>query len=270
MIPELIRILSDQGGHVLVIFLLVGVLRPVGLLFGFVPFMWAFGQGQMIRMGVAFALGLPTLAAVAPDLATLAASKAIAPLALVAIKEISLGLLLGFVLSLPFFALRFAGSIVATYKGESDGGFEAPNDGTMESLAKLFQLIGLAAFAYAGGVWITVSLLYDSYKIWPLLSVFPVLQPGAADVALEALGFTLWLAIQTALPLLVILVFVDFSLAIAGRIGRRFRFYEMSFLLKNLTALLLLPMMTYIIWIVNSDIVSASANGFDFFRAFFE
>ena len=115
-----------------------------------------------------------------------------------------------------------------------------------------------------------MSLLYDSYKIWPLLSVFPVLQPGAADVALEALGFTLWLAIQTALPLLVILVFVDFSLAIAGRIGRRFRFYEMSFLLKNLTALLLLPMMTYIIWIVNSDIVSASANGFDFIRAFFE
>lgn len=269
MVGDLFRIVAAYGIEEIYPILILATLRPFGLLFGFTAISWAFGAGRTLRLSVAVALGLPTLAVTVSDIETLVAEATIGQLALVAPKEFLLGLLLGFLASLPFWALRYAGSIIATFKGEADGGFQDPADGTMESLAVLFQLIGLAAFAHAGGLWIITANLYQSYGIWPLYSAFPEFQGNTIRVVFDILITTLLLAIRTALPILAVLVFVDFTLMIAARIGRRFRLFEYSFMAKNLSVVLLLPVFAYLLWTMNTDIADASAQGLDFLQEIF-
>ncbi|MEP3636078.1 MAG: flagellar biosynthetic protein FliR [Paracoccaceae bacterium] len=270
MIGDLFRIIAVYGIEEIYPILIVVVLRPFGLLFGFTAFSWAFGTGRTLRISVAVALGLPTLAVTVTDIETLVADATIGQLFILAPKEFLLGLLLGFLASLPFWALRYAGSIVATFKGEADGGFQDPVDGTMESMAVLFQLIGLAAFAHAGGLWLTTANLYQTYSIWPLYSVFPEFQGDTTRVVFDILTATLLTAIRTALPILAILIFIDFTLMIAARIGRRFRLFEYSFMAKNMAVVLLLPVVAYLLWAMNADIDAASSDGIEFLRAIFK
>ncbi|MEM9785999.1 MAG: flagellar biosynthetic protein FliR [Pseudomonadota bacterium] len=270
MVPDLFRLVAAHGIEEVYPVLLVALLRPLGLLFGFTAFNWAFGTGRTLRISVAVALGLPTLAVTVHELEPLIADVTIAQIALLTPKELGIGFLLGFLASLPFFALRYAGTIVATYKGEADGGFGDPVDGTMESVAVLFQLIGLAAFAYGGGLWLTTANLYQSYGIWPLYSVFPRLNADAVGTLFSILIDTMLIAIRTAVPLLAILVFVDFTLAVAARIGRRFRLFDYSFLAKNLITLLLLPVFAYLVWLTAQDIDLAAAQSLPLLRELFE
>jgi type III secretion protein T len=267
MVPDLFRVVAQYGIEEVYPILIVVLLRPFGLLFGFTAFSWAFGTGRTLRISVAVALGLPTLAVTITDLETLVSTATFGQIVLVAPKEFMLGFLLGFLASLPFWALRYAGAIIATFKGESDGGFQDPVDGTMESLAMLFQLIGLAAFANAGGLWLTTASLYQSYGVWPVYALFPDFRPEAARVVFDILTATLVTAIRTALPILAILVFIDFCLAVAARIGRRFRLFEYSFMAKNLTVVLLLPVFAYLIWVMNGDIDVASSQALTFLQA---
>ena len=261
MVPELFRLVAAHGIEEIYPIVLIVLLRPFGLLFGFTAFSWAFGNGRTLRISVAVALGLPTLAVTITELEPLIEDVSIGEIALLTPKELGIGLILGFLASLPFWALRYAGTIVGTYKGEADGGFQDPVDGTMESLAMLFQLIGLAAFAHAGGLWLTVANLYQSYSIWPLYSVFPSFNPWATGALFDILINTILTAVRTAVPLLAILVFIDFTLAVAARIGRRFRFYEYSFIAKNLATLFLMPVFAYLIWLTAQtiDLVSAES-----------
>lgn len=270
MVPDLIRIIAEYGPLQIIPLLIITVMRPFGLLFAFIPFFWAFGNDAMVRMSVAFAFGLPTLAASVSGIEELVADQDFWQMAVVAPKEVAIGMLLGFLMSLPFWALRYAGTVIATYKGEADGGFETPQDGTVDSVAALFELIAIAAFVYAGGLWMTVVTLYASYDIWPLMSALPVFSANASAVLFDTLASTLMITVQTALPILIVLIIADFVLAIGGRIGRRYQLGELSFIVKNFTTVLILPVVVYLVWITNVDIDLASAAGLDIMRALFE
>ncbi|WP_296428251.1 flagellar biosynthetic protein FliR [Yoonia sp.] len=267
MIGDLARIISQYGIEEVMPILFVVTLRPLGLLFGFGLFSWAFRGARTVRISIAIALGLPTLALTIPDIELLIAQATFGRIAWLAPKEIMLGMAMGFLATLPFWALRYAGSIVAVYKGESDGGFQDPEGGTFESTALLFQLIGMAAFVNADGLWLTVANLYKSYQIWPLNSPFPLVAFETSTLLFGILTTTLVTAIRTALPLLAILIFIDFTLAVATRIGRQIKLYDHAFAVKNLAALSLMPMFAYLIWIINADIGLVSADGFSFLKA---
>jgi|GEM_PF-6875508 len=267
MTAELLDIIAANGLLQGLPLLVLALLRPFGLMFGFLPFYWAFGPDAMIRTSIALTIGLPTLAASATEIDQLITQGGFAQMAIIAPKEVALGLLLGFFLSLPFWALRYAGAIIATYKGEADGGFETPQDGTITSIERLFEVIAIAAFVYAGGFWLTVTTLYSTYDIWPLTSAMPSIDPMATTILFDALNATLMITVQTALPLLIILFLVDFVLSIGARMARRYQLGDMAFLLKNLTVLLLLPVIVYMVWRINTDIDAASVAGFDILRA---
>lgn len=267
---DLLDIIATNGVLQGLPLLVLALLRPFGLMFGFLPFYWAFGPDAMIRTSIALTIGIPTLAASTAEINQLVVDGGFANMALIASKEVAIGLLLGFFLSLPFWALRYAGAMIATYKGEADGGFETPQDGTITSIERLFEVIAIAAFVYAGGFWLTISTLYSTYDIWPLNRAVPSIDPMATTALMDALSMTLTIMVQTALPLLIVLFLVEFVLSIGARMAKRYQLGDMIFLLKNLITLLLLPVVVYMLWMIHTDIDMAAMAGLDILRGVLE
>lgn len=248
MAPDaLIDLVLREGAQAIYPILLFTLLRPLGLVFGFVAFTWAVGRARVLRMSIATGLGLPTLAVHADQLAAVVAIEATASLALLAGKEFLIGYAMGFLASLPFFALQFAGAITDAFRGETDSGLIDPMGGTLQTSALLYVLIGLSVFAAAGGLWGLVTILYGSYDVWTLTAPLPRLDAGALGIAMDAFGAMLLLTVRTALPLLALLLAIEFVAAVAARLAKKFGLQDLTFTAKNLVTILMLPVIAWFV-----------------------
>lgn len=270
MIPDLFRAVATYGIETIFPIILVVMLRPLGLLYGFSPFAFAFSRGLIVRVSVAVALGMPILGLSVAQFGDQFIEIDRLKLFVFSFKELAIGFALGFIASIPFYIYRYAGSAVANYKGEADGGFTDPSDGTIESTAMLFQLIGMAAFTWAGGFWILTASLYQSYPIWPIDSAIPVFASAAPAEFAELLLSSLVLMFKIAAPLFGILIFIDLFLATCARIAPRFQLFQYSLWSKNLAALIAMPLFVYIIWLSSQDISRFSFDAVGFLQGVLE
>ena len=247
---ELILLIQRTGFEGAYGILAFAAARPLGLLFGFQAFAWAIGTWVSLRLGIAVAIGLPTLMVTLPQIAVLVTEADAIDAAIVAPREFVIGFGLGLLASLPFFALQYAGAVTDAFRGESDGGQTDPSGGgTLQTFSVLYLVIGFAVFFAAGGLWSLVGILYDSYAVWPVEAAAPSLGDEGAMLVLMLLGETLATTVRLALPLLALLLLIEFAVGIAARLGRRTGFYDMAFPTKNLAAILALPMVA---WFVHS------------------
>lgn len=225
------------------LFIALNMLRPFGLMFGFLAFGWGMATSVLPRAAISIALSLPIMLTSIEGFADLRANLGGANIALVLIKEFALGYGLGVLASLPFLALQFAGAITDTYRGESNAGTADPSGGQLQTFGLLYLLIGLSGFFAAGGLWRLIDGVYQSYVIWPIGLVLPDFTGDAGLMVAGLVDALLRDALLIAAPLLIIFVAIDFALAIAARLAQRFRLYEHAFLSKNLTAMVALPIL---------------------------
>ncbi len=249
MDEQLFRLLAESGAEGLYGLIVFGAVRPLGLIFGFQAFAWAIGQAVMLRIAIAIALGLPTLALNLPQIEPLILDVSPYAAALVAPREFAIGFGLGFLASLPFFALQYAGAVTDSFRGESDGGQPDPaGGGTMQTFSVLYIVIGFAVFFSLGGLWTLVGILYQSYEIWPVEAAMPRFSDGGARLALMLLSETLATSVRLALPLFALLLVLEIAVGAAARLGRRAGFYELAFPTKNLATILALPLVGWFIF----------------------
>lgn len=225
----------------------LGVLRTFGLLFGFLAFGWGLGRSVSLRIGIAFSLSLPFMFSVLEQVDTLAEQTNPLNLALIGIKEFFIGFALGLLASGPFRAMQYAGAISDAFRGEAESGVLSPEGTPIQTFSLLYTVIGFSVFFAMGGLWHLIEILYRTYDIWPLDAPLPTFYGGAPDIALAALNDSLKLAIQIAAPLMILLFSVELILMVATKLGRRFNLYSMSFLVKNMLTLLMLPLMAIVI-----------------------
>lgn len=234
--------------------MILTVLRPLGLLFGFVVMRWAFGRAWVLRISIGLALALPVLAGNITEVEELIVEGNIRSLVFIAPKEFGIGYGLGFLSSLPLVALQFSGAITDAFRGETDSGLTSPTGEPLTTFGALYIVIGFAAFAAFGGLLIMVESLYRSYAIWHLGNTFPTLDEDAAMLAAQMLGTVLRLAIQIAAPLLIFLAAIEFVISISARLARRFNLYDHSFSLKNLGGILSLPLLALFVWMLAEEL----------------
>lgn len=257
MEEELLRLVTATGFEGVYGIIVFAVARPLGLLFGFQAFAWAIGYSVVLRLGIAIAIGLPTLALSLPRIATLVEEADPLTSALVAPREFIIGFGLGLLASLPFLALQYAGAITDAFRGESDGGQPDPSGGgTLQTFSVLYVVIGFAVFFAAGGLWSLVDMLYRSYLVWPVEVGLPALADGGAIMVLMLLGETLLTSVRLALPLLALLVVIEFAVGVAARLGRRTGFYDMAFPTKNLATILALPLVAWFVHAASGDLTA--------------
>ncbi len=267
---EFIRFIGDYGIAKVYPVMILVALRPFGLLFGFLAMTWALKSALMLRLSIALVFALPTVAGSLGSIERLVADPSILELAPLALKEFGVGYALGFLASLPFYAVQYAGAITDAFRGENDTGHQDPTGGSLHTSSILYLVIAFFAFFSFDGFQRLLQNLYASYDIWPLTLVFPTFSSEAALHAVDILLRTLASAIWISLPLLALLVVVEFSVSIAARLGKRFNFYDMAFPIKNVLTVVSLPLVVWLIWSLSGDMIEESAMALRILEGFFE
>lgn len=138
----------------------------------------------MLRVAVAASLGL----VVAPSLMPFVAGwdPHGGQLALLMLKEAFIGLVLGCLIAVPFWAFEAVGFLMDNQRGATMGATLDPLTGNDSSpLGSLFSQAFIVFVFVSGGFLVILDVLYDSYALWGVFQWMPQLRPESVPVLIE-------------------------------------------------------------------------------------
>lgn len=205
------------------------------------PFFSRIRLAGLLRNGVALAFAIPII----PALIEVLREGHMTTTVIVAymLKEFVVGLMLGLVMGVPFWAAEAAGDILDLQRGSSMGTLVDPMM-THETSATgtLLTLVMMTIYLAAGGLEVTLSSLYDSYSLWPVDNLLPALGKEAAAIFLELLNRTISMALALVFPLIVSLLLSDVVLALLARASPHLNIFALSLIVKTLVFSLVFPL----------------------------
>lgn len=238
----LARLLADVGLDIDRALLLgalgAGRVLPVFLL---APF---FG-GRLVPLAIRAALAFAFVALLYPALdAGAPAALALGPMQLAALvaKELAIGTMLAFLVSLPFFAAEAAGRLIDTVRSANLAEVIVPQTGAPSSpLGDLGLQLAVIVFFALDGHLIFLRSLALSYDAVPLLA-FPGadVAPVAATLAMEASGRLLIAAVGLAAPVVAALFLAELALGLLSRAAPQLQLHAIGMPLKSIAAILVL------------------------------
>jgi type III secretion protein T len=231
----------------------VSVARIGGLMAIF-PGFTRLGLSGVLRGSVALVLTL-LLVPVVKD-AWIQSAPSTGEAALLIFKETIIGLTLGLVLGIPFWAAEAAGSFLDLQRASSLASLFDPSQAEEANVtATLFTLLSLALFYGAGGFTLTLGTLYDSYTIWPIGRFLPLFSADAGELFLGILDRIFSMGLMLVIPLVLILLIADIALALVAKAAPHLQVFDLSLSVKNfLIVILLVPYLAFLVSYMKRDI----------------
>ena len=193
----------------------------------------------LLRNGVAIGVGL----VVAPMLMPAVAEASLGGLALIALilKEAFIGLMLGFLVALPFWAVEAAGFVIDNQRGASVAATINPMTGHDTSPLGIMLVQGFIAFFFIiGGFLVLLGMVYDSYLQWHPLHFWPQLDMAASELFMGQLNRLVVLALLLAAPVLVAMFLAELGLALVSRFTPQLQVFILAMPIKSGLAMLTL------------------------------
>ncbi len=163
------------------------------------------------------------------------------PLALIAMKEALLGLLIGFAVASLFWAVEAVGFFIDNQRGASIASTLNPLTGNDTSpLGLLFNQAFIVYFLVAGGLLVLLGLLYQSHRLWPVLTYFPTLTPEGVAVFAALFENIVRLALLLAAPVLVAMLLAELGLALVSRSAPQLQVFFLAMPIKSGIAFLVM------------------------------
>lgn len=202
------------------------------------------GVTGLVRGGFSFAMAVPMLPVGMGTIASLDQSGALMVLVLLSAKEWIVGMGLGLLLGLPFWAAEMAGELLDVQRGMAGGSAQADPQGMNKTsmIGTFFAIASVALFLVAGGVDIIAGAVYDSYRLWPMGDLAPTIRPESVQVFVDLLHRMTLIAVSIAAPLAIATMASDFLLGFIGRLAPSLNSYQMGAALKSLILAVMLPL----------------------------
>ncbi len=160
-----------------------------------------------------------------------------------ALKESLLGLVLGLLSSIGFWAVHAAGTIIEHQAGLSMATTIDPTSGQEDTLiGTLFMQIFIVLFLASGGLLAMIGMLFDSYKIWPLASLAPLVgNLELTGVIMRGVAELIAIAVKIAAPFVILMLLLEGALGLLSRFAPQLNVFFLALPLKMLvmTAMLL-------------------------------
>lgn len=222
----------------------LGMARPAGI-FLILPVFTRAEMGTLIRLGLAFGLAFPILGYSQQSIAPTEADIQVVRLVLVALKELFVGVLIGFVIGIPFWAIQSVGELIDTQRGISNE--VAPVDPTTKSqssaLGLFLGLLGITIFVAADGLNTLVETLYGSYGLWPIQRFLPATDLDAMMDLARLVDRVLRTALLVGGPVIVLMLLLDLCVMLIGRFAPQLNANDLAPTVKNVAVVLF--MMAY-------------------------
>lgn len=213
----------------------IAAARMIGLV-SISPILRRAELGRVLAGVLAVGLALPVAASLGPAVEAATAARGTGlGLALLMGKEVLLGLFLGLLFAIPFWAVGAVGDLIDHQRSIGDSGHQDPvTRGNASIMSGLLTLTVIALFVTEGGLRVMVSTVYASYAVWPLDGFAPRFDRAALDALYALLGRVVRLAVVVAGPLVALFLVSDFALAGLSRMGGRIQLVSTLPLVKNL------------------------------------
>jgi flagellar biosynthesis protein FliR len=165
---------------------------------------------------------------------------------LIVMREILIGLMMGFVVYLFFSAIQTAGSLMDMQIGLAMANVVDPHTGVSAPLLGNFKyMLMLVVFLMMNGHHYAITGLMNSYQWMPLDNeLFSRMVSGSlTDYLIRVFGNTFLLALQVAAPLVVAMFLTDLGLGFLTKTAPQFNVFVIGVPLKLLLGLFLLVLL---------------------------
>jgi len=233
----------SQGDPVAFLSLLILFLARMLPIIALSPFFGAKILPHSVKVALAlciFAIFLPQLASTTP--ANLSFNF---EMLIIFFKEILVGFLMGYFVSIPFVIVQNTGALIDHQRGASSLMVSDPTTQTQTSpLGTLYNLLLIYLFYLINGPFTFIEMISTSYTILPptqfLNAAFFANNQGFFSEITRLMGQVMILSTQLAAPALIMILMTDFFLGIANRLAPQVQITFLGMPLKSLLALTIL------------------------------
>jgi type III secretion protein T len=150
------------------------------------------------------------------------------------IKEVAIGVTLGFATGFIFYISEGVGFIVDVQRGSSMATIFDPMAGTQTSLmgSTLLQIMS-ALFFTMGGFLFLISLIYKTYVIWPVFALSVTIDASFAQFFLDMLDQVMEIMLCLAAPILIVLFLAEFGLGMVNRFAPQLNVFFLAMPIKS-------------------------------------
>jgi type III secretion protein T len=149
-------------------------------------------------------------------------------------KEFFIGILLGFVFAIPFWALEMMGDLCDTQRGATIA--QTLNPLTSHESSPLGQLFSqaLVTLLFAiGGFVLLLGTVYDSFSIWPVFGWWPHFAGNAPKLALQMLDQFMSLTVLLAAPVIFSMFLAEAGMALISRFVPQLQVFFLAMPVKS-------------------------------------
>lgn len=165
------------------------------------------------------------------------------------LKELFIGVAIGFCFGIVFWAFSAAGSVIDSQVGMGMATVFDPIQGHQVSLhAEFLSHFAAWLFMASGAFLIFLDLLLSSYAIWPPTSFFPNLPATGMNLFVGHFSFMMTTLLVLAAPAMVVLLIIDLSFGLVNRYAPQLNVFALTLPIKAwlATAIILLMLGVYI------------------------
>ncbi len=149
-------------------------------------------------------------------------------LGVMVLREVAVGLTIGFATSLVFVGVRFAGELISVDSGLSIASLFDPEMNSQSSvISEFLYLIMLMVFLLVNGHHFVLEALYLSYAAVPIGDF--AFNGTAAQLLIKLSGFTFIVAMKLAAPVMVAMFLVNVALSILSRVMPQMNIFTLAF-----------------------------------------
>ena len=194
-------------------------------LFGALPVFAQRGVPMRVRVALAFLIAFCAQATL-PAMPVIPLDSG--PALLAVMQQLLIGLSLGFAVRVVFSGVEFAGEIIGLQMGLNIAGFFNPmTGGDATVVSRFFGLSVSWLFIVTGGHLVLIAAIVQSFQTFPVgpepFAFLRAVQPQVWGAEVFRLG--LWIA----LPMIAMLLFVNFVLGIISRVAQQMNIFAIGF-----------------------------------------
>ena len=216
-------------------------------------------QARTIKVAISAAIGMPIFIDIHEQIADRDFDAITTPF--IILKEVALGVLIGYILAMPFWIFQSVGAMIDNQRGALSAGYLNPASGPDASmigdwLGKIVVIIMLSTGAFHH----MFTFIYTSHSLFPVLEPFPLFQDQAWLEIASTFNYLVRQFVFYAGPVVLVLLLVEAAFAILGAYSPQLQVYFMAMPAKSLLALV--TVFLYIGYLVE-HIANESAFYFD-------
>lgn len=180
---------------------------------------------------------------------------------LVVVKELFVGLAIGFTFGIVFWAIGAAGNLIDAKVGTTMASIVDPLAGHQTSLTGAF-LTQFASWLFmaSGAFLLFLDLLLTSYGVWPVHAFLPVLDRAGETFFIDQFSTMMTIAILIAAPALVVMSLIDIGFGLINRYAQQLNVFQLALPIKSWIATwIILLMLGVLVQVVLENLMKNQA-----------